>query len=194
MVSLSQAVVESIADYDTALCKLATKGKFRDYLEDALHDRFVGGLSNKAIQQHLLSEPDLTLTKAMELAQGMEAWKPLNVTPNPLKVPSSPVENFVANLRLDLTGNNRVTDVGSQTTHLWIVNLTTLNIIHVERKAILAQFAELNIRNGPTRPVDELRNLSQPMLLMRTASMILTSIVTNTIYLSCVNHPPIQWK
>ena len=64
---------ESIADYDVALRKLATNCKFGHYLEDALRNRFVCGLSNKAIQRRLLSEPDLTLTKAMELAQGMEA-------------------------------------------------------------------------------------------------------------------------
>ena len=69
----NQAVGESIADYDAALRKLATNCKFGDYLEDALRDRFVCGLSNEAIQRRLLSEPDLTLTKAMELAQGMEA-------------------------------------------------------------------------------------------------------------------------
>ena len=69
----NQAVGESIADYDVALRKLATNCKFGDYLEDALRDRFVCGLSNEAIQRRLLSEPDLTLTKAMDLAQAMEA-------------------------------------------------------------------------------------------------------------------------
>ena len=75
MVSLSQsnqAVGESIADYDAALCKLGTNCKFGDYLEDVFRDRFICGLSNKAIQRHLLSEPDLTLTKVMDLAQAME--------------------------------------------------------------------------------------------------------------------------
>ena len=69
----NQAVGESIADFDAALRKLATNSKFGDYLEDALRDRFICGLSNETIRQRLLSEPDLTLTKAMELAQGMEA-------------------------------------------------------------------------------------------------------------------------
>ena len=68
----NQAVGESIADYDAALRKLATNCKFGDYLEDAIRDRIVCGLSNEAIQRRLLSEPDLTLTKAMDLAQAME--------------------------------------------------------------------------------------------------------------------------
>ena len=69
----NQAVGKFIADYDAALCKLATNCKFVDYLENALRDRFICGLSNEAIQRHFLSEPDLTLTKAMDLAQAMEA-------------------------------------------------------------------------------------------------------------------------
>ena len=68
-----QALGESIADYDAALRKLATNCSFEAYLEDALRDRFVCGLRNEAMQRRLLGEADLTLTKAMELAQGMEA-------------------------------------------------------------------------------------------------------------------------
>ena len=64
---------ETIAEYDAALRKLAVTCEFEAYLEEALRDRFVCGLRNKAIQRRLLSEPKLTLAKAMELAQGMEA-------------------------------------------------------------------------------------------------------------------------
>ena len=69
----NQAMGESTADYDAALRRLATHCKFGNYLEDALRDRFVCGLCNEAIQKRLLAETDLTLSKAMELAQGMEA-------------------------------------------------------------------------------------------------------------------------
>ena len=69
----NQAMGESIADYDAALRRLATHCNFGNYLEDALRDRFVCGLRNEAIQKRLLAETDLTLGKAMELAQGMEA-------------------------------------------------------------------------------------------------------------------------
>ena len=63
---------ETIAEYDTALRKLAVTCEFEAYLEEALRDRFVCGLSSEAIQRRLLSEPKLTLAKAMEFAQG---WK-----------------------------------------------------------------------------------------------------------------------
>ena len=46
----NQAMGESIADYDAALCKLATNCKFGDYPEDDLCDQFVCGLSNEVIQ------------------------------------------------------------------------------------------------------------------------------------------------
>lgn len=68
-----QAPAESITEYDAALRKLATHCNFGAYLEDALRDRFVCGLQCEAMQRRLLSEVDLTLKKAMELAQGMEA-------------------------------------------------------------------------------------------------------------------------
>ena len=68
-----QAMDESIAEYDAALRKLAIHCKFGTYLEEALRDRFVCGLRNEAMQRRLLAETDLTLTKAMELTQSMEA-------------------------------------------------------------------------------------------------------------------------
>ena len=67
-----QAVGESIMEYDAALRKLAIHCTFGTYLEEALRDRFVCGLRNEAMQRRLLSETDLTLTRAMELALGME--------------------------------------------------------------------------------------------------------------------------
>ena len=68
-----QAMGESIADYDAALRRLATHCKFERYLDDALRNRFVCSLCNKAMQQRLLGEADLTYSKAMDLAQAMEA-------------------------------------------------------------------------------------------------------------------------
>ena len=52
---------------------LATHCKFGNYPKDALRDRFVCGLRNEAIQKRLLAETDLTISKTMELTQGMEA-------------------------------------------------------------------------------------------------------------------------
>ena len=55
------------------LRRLATHCEFGDYLDQALRDRLVCGIRSENIQKHLLIEADLTLTQAVELAQGMEA-------------------------------------------------------------------------------------------------------------------------
>ena len=55
------------------LRKLATHCNFCDYLNEALHDRLVYGLVNHNIQKKLLTEADLSLTRALEIAQSMEA-------------------------------------------------------------------------------------------------------------------------
>ena len=63
-----QAAGETAADFDVALhCK------FEATLDDALRDRFVCGLRHESIQRCLLSEKELTYTKAMDIAQAMEA-------------------------------------------------------------------------------------------------------------------------
>ena len=69
----SQAVGESISDYIAELRRLTTHCEFGDYLNQSLRDRLVCGLRNEAIQRKLLSEANLTLKRALELAQGMEA-------------------------------------------------------------------------------------------------------------------------
>ena len=69
----SQAVGESIADYLAELRRLSAHCEFKDYLDEALRDRLVCGLRSESIQRKLLAEVDLTLKRAVELAQGMEA-------------------------------------------------------------------------------------------------------------------------
>ena len=69
----SQGPSESVAEYLAELRRLATHCKFADFLNDALRDRLVCGLRNASIQKRLLSEKDLTLKKAIELAQSVEA-------------------------------------------------------------------------------------------------------------------------
>ena len=64
----TQAVGETISDYIAQLRKLTLHCKYGDHLDDALRDQFVCGILNDAIQKRLLSEPDLTLVKAMEAA------------------------------------------------------------------------------------------------------------------------------
>ena len=69
----NQGTTESIAEYLAELRRLATNCEFGGYLNDALRDRLVCGLRNNSIQKRLLSEANLTLAKAGEIAQGMEA-------------------------------------------------------------------------------------------------------------------------
>lgn len=52
---------------------LAKNCEFSKYLNEALRDRMFCGLKNAAIQRRLLSEANLTIARAMEIAQGMEA-------------------------------------------------------------------------------------------------------------------------
>ena len=65
---------ESIAEFIVELRRrLSTHCAFGDSFNDALRDCLVCGLQNESIQKRLLSEEDLTIKKALELAQGMEA-------------------------------------------------------------------------------------------------------------------------
>ena len=68
-----QSATETITDFDAALRKLAIHCNFGDTLEDTLRDCFVCELRQEAIQRRLLTETELTYTKALEIARGMEA-------------------------------------------------------------------------------------------------------------------------
>lgn len=68
-----QAAGETIAEYIAELRRLAAKCAFAGHLDEALRDRFVCGLKSEATQKRLLTESDLTLAKAVEVAQNMEA-------------------------------------------------------------------------------------------------------------------------
>jgi len=67
-----QAEDESVADYLAQLHQLAGRCDFKDFLDQALRDRFVCGLKNAAMQKQLLAEVDLTINRAVEFALGME--------------------------------------------------------------------------------------------------------------------------
>ena len=69
----NQQVGESIATYVAELRRLATDCAFNAHLNEALRDKFVCGLRSEATQRRLLAEKELTFTKAVEIAQGMEA-------------------------------------------------------------------------------------------------------------------------
>ena len=68
-----QKTTETIGQYVAELRRLATHCEFGDTLGDALRDRLVCGIANRATQRRLLTERSLTLAHAMEIAQGMEA-------------------------------------------------------------------------------------------------------------------------
>ena len=69
----SQQEIESFQEYVTELKRMAKHCNFRTYLNEALCDRLVCGLRNKAIQKQLLSEAELTFERAIQIAQGMES-------------------------------------------------------------------------------------------------------------------------
>ena len=68
----SQKSGESIADFVADLRRLSIKCEFGDFLDQALRDRFVC-VRNEALPRKLLTESDLTIKRAQELAQSMES-------------------------------------------------------------------------------------------------------------------------
>ena len=58
-----------MAEYLAEFRRLAAGCTFGDHLEEALRDRLVCGLHSESIQKRLLSEADLTLAKAVDLAE-----------------------------------------------------------------------------------------------------------------------------
>ena len=68
----SQLEGESISSFLASLKKLSEYCEFGTNLNDSLRDRFVCRLSNELIQKRLLSEADLSLSKASEIALAME--------------------------------------------------------------------------------------------------------------------------
>ena len=69
---INQGVL-TVAEYIVKLRNAAATCEFGTFLERALRDKFVCGLSNDSIQRKLLSEKDLTFEKACQSALSMEA-------------------------------------------------------------------------------------------------------------------------
>ena len=63
---------ESVATYLAKLRKMAVPCELGTTLGEALRDRLVWGFGDEAHQKRLLSQPDLTLEKAIVLAQSLE--------------------------------------------------------------------------------------------------------------------------
>ena len=60
-------------EYVAELRRLATHCEFGAFLQDTLRDRLVCGLRSIAAQKNLLSEENLSLEKAIRVAQSLEA-------------------------------------------------------------------------------------------------------------------------
>ena len=69
----NQGQSESISDYLANLRRLASRCKFGTFLQEALRDRLVCGMQSEGTQIVLLTKANLTLEKALEISQGMEA-------------------------------------------------------------------------------------------------------------------------
>ena len=67
-----QKLGESIAEFVADLRRLSIRCEFGEFLDQALRDRFVCGVRSEALQKKLLTEADLTMTRAQEIGQGME--------------------------------------------------------------------------------------------------------------------------
>ena len=67
-----QSQRETVADYILALKRLASTCEFAQFLDDALRDKFVFGVTGEAYHRRLLSEKDLTFKKACDIALGLK--------------------------------------------------------------------------------------------------------------------------
>ena len=116
-----QKTGESIADYLASLRLLASRCKFGTFLTEALRDKLVCGMQSDNIQKVLLTKANLTLDKAVEISQGMEA------------AAKSSKEAVLHPCWLLTHLPNPVVGVGEETTIRKIVNLGLLHATSVER-------------------------------------------------------------
>ncbi|KAJ8881525.1 hypothetical protein PR048_018007 [Dryococelus australis] len=63
---------ESFKTFLTDLKKLIKSCEFKEQADSVVRDRIVLGIRDKGLQKHLLREPDLTLTKAIEVCRVAE--------------------------------------------------------------------------------------------------------------------------
>ena len=78
LVSRNQGSTESVSDFLQALKVLAKNCTFtavsaNDYREQLIRDSFIKGLNSSFIKQRLLEHGDLTLTRAIELAETLDS-------------------------------------------------------------------------------------------------------------------------
>ena len=68
----NQNATETVLEYAAELRRLAISCEFEAFLDSALRDKFVCGLRSEHIQKGLLTEADLTMTRAVETAHAKE--------------------------------------------------------------------------------------------------------------------------
>ncbi|MEE4247203.1 MAG: reverse transcriptase domain-containing protein, partial [Kangiellaceae bacterium] len=87
---------ESVSDFMADLRRLAQDCEYGNQLNDMLRDRLVCGIANVQIQKRLLTEKDLTLTKAVKISQAAEmaSRNAEELKPNVLSHPTGPQVNF----------------------------------------------------------------------------------------------------
>ena len=68
----NQTSGESVSQYLVELRRLASTCEFGAFLDEALRDRFVCGLSNENIQKRLLAKKELKLSDAIETVVAIE--------------------------------------------------------------------------------------------------------------------------
>lgn len=86
----NQKPSKSISEYIAVLCKAVEHCNNGDSLSEMLRDRLVCGITNSAVQKRLLAEKDLTLEKAISLAQSVEIAEKDLQTPAPPKPTTTP--------------------------------------------------------------------------------------------------------
>ena len=102
---------ETIADYVAELHWLASKCAFdRAYLDEVLRDRFVCGLLSEATQRKLLGKDEVKFSKAVEIAQSLEAAhkdsQALKASPTPdLSVGAVTLQTSVASSKAACAAN-----------------------------------------------------------------------------------------
>lgn len=90
-----QAADETVEQYVKEITRLATHCEFNAHLDDALRDRLVAGLRNEGTQWKLIMEPDLTFSKAVSIAQSIEA---ASVNERKVQHPGKSMESFEKDL------------------------------------------------------------------------------------------------
>ena len=66
------ATSETVAEYVAALLKLTEHCNFGTTLDEMLRDRLVCGIAEAVIEKCLFTEPELTFTKAVTIAQAVK--------------------------------------------------------------------------------------------------------------------------